>query len=85
MKVNSSLPSATYMRWLTGSAWVQVMACCLSGAKPLPEPMLQNCQLDTWEQTLMKFESKYEIFFEENVFETIICEMTAILSGGEMS
>ena len=32
----------------TGSALV--MACCLSGAKPLPEPMLAYCQLDSWEQ-----------------------------------
>ena len=26
---------------------VQVMACRLFGAKPLPEPMLAYCQLDT--------------------------------------
>ena len=50
------------MRRWTGSALVQVMACRLSGAKPLPEPMLQNCQLDHWEQTFLKFESKYKTF-----------------------
>ena len=33
-------PSAAYMRQWTGSALVQVMACRLFGAKPLPEPML---------------------------------------------
>ena len=33
-------PSATYMRRWTGSSFVQVMACRLLGAKPLPEPML---------------------------------------------
>ena len=27
------------------------MGCCLFGAKPLPEPMLINCQFDHWEQT----------------------------------
>ena len=32
-------------RW-TGSALVQVMAYRLSGAKPLPQPMLEYCQLD---------------------------------------
>ena len=43
MKVNSSLPSATYMRQWTGSALVQIMACCLIGAKPLSPPMLEYC------------------------------------------
>ena len=38
------------------------MACRLSGANPLPEPMLQNCQFSTWEQNLEKFESKYKTF-----------------------
>ena len=44
--LNSSPPSTTYMRQWTGSALVQVMACRLFGAKPLPEPMLIYCQLD---------------------------------------
>ena len=52
-------PSAAYMRRWTGSALVHVMACRLSGAKPLPEPLLPCCQLDPWEQTLVKLESKY--------------------------
>ena len=37
--VNSSLPSAAYMRQWTDYSFVQVMACHLIGAKPLPEPM----------------------------------------------
>ena len=37
---------------------VQVMACCLSGARPLPEPMLPYYQLDPLKQTSVKFESK---------------------------
>ena len=49
--VNSSPPSAAYMRQWTGSALVRVIACRLFGAKPLPEPMLTYCQLDPWEQT----------------------------------
>ena len=40
MTFNSSPPSAAYMRQRTGSALVNVMACHLFGAKPLPEPML---------------------------------------------
>ena len=37
------------------------MASCQFGAKPLPEPML-TCQLDLWEQILVKYESKYNKF-----------------------
>ena len=47
---------------LTVSALVQVMACHLFGAKPLPEPMLTYYQVDPEEQTSVKFESKYKVF-----------------------
>ena len=33
------------MRQWTGSALVQVMACRLFGAKPLPEPMLKDLSM----------------------------------------
>ena len=42
--VNSSPPSAAYMRQWIRSALVQIMACRLCGAKPLSEPMLEYCQ-----------------------------------------
>ena len=48
--INSSPPSATYMRQWSGPASVQIMTCRLFGAKPLPEPMLTYCQVDSWEQ-----------------------------------
>ena len=54
--LNSSPPSAAYMRQWTESSLVQVMACRLFGTKPLPEPMLAYCQLDSWEQISVKFE-----------------------------
>ena len=60
--VNSSPPSAAYMHQWNGSALVQVMACCLFGTKPLPEPMLTYCQLDCWEQISVKLESKFYHF-----------------------
>ena len=41
--VNSSPPSAAYMRRSTGSALVQIMACRLDGTKPLSELMLEYC------------------------------------------
>ena len=55
-------PGAAYMRQWTGTALVQVMACRLFGVKPLPEPMLVYCQLDSWEQTWVRCESKYKTF-----------------------
>ena len=60
--VNSSPPSATYMRQWTGSAFVRVMSCHLFGAKALPEPMLAYCQLDSWEQISVKFELEFYHF-----------------------
>ena len=40
-------PSDAYMRHWSGSTLVQVMACRLLGAKPLPEPMLAYCLLSS--------------------------------------
>ena len=44
--VNQSPSSAAEMRRRAGSALVQVMACRLFGAKPLPVAMLAYCQID---------------------------------------
>ena len=37
--------------WFIG----QAIACCLFGARPLPEPMIPYCQLDPQEQIPVKF------------------------------
>ena len=57
---NSPLPGAAYMCQWNGPALVQIMACRLFGAKPLPEPMLTYYQLDPKEQISVKFESRYK-------------------------
>ena len=62
LDINSSPPNATYMRQWTGSTLVQVIACCLFGTKPLPEPMLSYCQLYLYKQTSVKFESIYKTY-----------------------
>ena len=62
ISLNSSPPSAAYMRRWTGLSLVQVMACRLLGAKPLPEPILAYCQLDSWEHISVKFESEFYHF-----------------------
>ena len=63
--ITSSPQSAAYMRQWTGSALVQIMTCRLFGAKPLPEPMLLYCQLDPYEQTSVKFQSRYKTFHSQ--------------------
>ena len=53
--INTSPPSATYMRQWIQSALVHKMACRLFSAKPLSELMLGHCQLNNEEQTSVKF------------------------------
>ena len=71
--VNSSTPSAAYMRGWTGSSLVQVMASRLFSA-PLPEPMVTYCQLDPRKNVILIFS------FKENVVEKVVCELAAILN-----
>ena len=80
--LNSSPPSAAYMRHWIRSTLVQIMACCLFGAKPLFKPMLRYCQLDPYEQTSVKFLSKYKTFHLWNAPVNIVCKMAGILSRG---
>ena len=47
LNLNSSPPSVAYIHLWTGSTMIQVMACRLLGAKPLPEPVLVYYQLDS--------------------------------------
>ena len=74
--------SVAYVRQWTVSALVKIMACRLFGAKPLSKPMLVYHPLDHWEQTSMKFWSKWNLFIHENGSQNIVCEMATILSRG---
>ena len=51
----------------TGSALVQVMACRLFGTKPLPEPMLVYCQLDSREEISGRFKSPASPFIQAQI------------------
>ena len=57
--VNSLRPCDTYMHQQDKPLLVQIMTCHLTSAKPLSEPMLIDCLLNSWEQVLMVFEQKY--------------------------
>ena len=81
--INSSPPSAAYMRRWTGPSLVQVMACRLFSAKPLPEPMLAYCQLDSWEQIFSEIIIEILSFsFKKMHLKMPSAKMTAILSRG---
>ena len=79
--LNSSPASAASMHQWTRPALVQVMACCLFGAKPLPELMLAFCQLDSWEQISVKFKSK-PFSFKKRDLKMLSAKMAAIVQGG---
>ena len=53
---------------------VQVRACRLVGAKPLQKPFLAYCQLDSWEQISVKFESEFNHFRSRKWFENVVCQ-----------
>ena len=66
--LNSSPPSAAYRcQWIM-SALIQIMACRLFGAKPLPKPTLGYCQLEPYEQTSVTCLSKYKNFNSRKCF-----------------
>ena len=85
LKFNSSPPVAAYMCQWTRSALVQVMTWCRRGTKPLPEPMLDYCQLDFWEQISVKFETEFYHFHSKNAFEIVACQNGSHFLQGEMS
>ena len=60
------------------------MACRLFGAKPLPEPVLVYCQLDSWEQISVKFEFEFYHFHARKCIENVSAN-GGHFSQGEMS
>ena len=82
--LNSSPPTAAYMRRETGTAMVQVMACRLFGAKPLPAQMLAKSQLDCWVQISVKFESEFYRFHSRNcIWKCHLSQWRPFCPGGD--
>ena len=70
-----SRPNAAYMRRGLDHHWVD--------AKPLPEPMMDYCQLDSRKQISGTFESQfYQFFIQEN---WLVCHNGGHFVQGEMS
>ena len=71
------------MRQWAEPALVQVMACHLFGAKPLPEPVQDCCQLDSWEQIQVQWNSIgiLSFSFKKMHLKLSSAKMAAILSS----
>ena len=67
-------PSAAYIRQWMGPSLVHVMACRLFGPKPLPEPVLAYCQLNSWEKNHWNSNRNSIIFIQEIAFENVTCQ-----------
>ena len=84
--INSSPPSAAYMRQWIRSALVQIMASRLFGAEPLSEQVLYYCQnLTLWNTLQWYFSQNTNLFIHENASEIIVCEKGGQCVQGEMS
>ena len=59
------------------------MGCCLVGAKPLPEPVLTFSQLDPYDNTAVKFASKYRNFIHKNAFKRCLWNGDSFYPGGD--
>ena len=67
-----------FMRQLTGSCLVQVMACHLWGTKPLPEYwLITNWNL--WNKLNWNLDQNIKIFIQENAMKYVIHIMSVIL------
>ena len=77
---NSSPPSDAYIRWWTGSALVQIMACRWSA----PSHYMNQCRSiavwTLWNKLQWNFKRNSYIFIQENAFENVAREKVAILS-----
>ena len=71
--INSLRPSDAYMRQQSRSSLVQIMACRLNQCWNFVNWTLRN-------KLQWNFNKNSNIFIQENVFESVVCEMAAILS-----
>ena len=56
------------------------MACRLIGAKPLSEQMLDYLNWTLRNKLQWNLNRNFNIFIQENAFESVVCETAAILS-----
>ena len=83
--INSSPPGTAYkLRW-NWSSLVQIMACRLSGARPLSKPMFGYCQLDPSEQSSVKSQAKFEFLHAKKIIRNYRLQNGGHFVQGEMN
>ena len=82
IQVNSSPPSAAYMRQETGSVLVQVMACRLTAPSHYLSQYWLNVNWTLRNKLHWYFNRHSIIFIEEFTFENVVCDFPAKLSRG---
>ena len=79
--IGSLRPSDAYMRLWTRPSVIQIMTCCLTGAKPLSD---QCCDIVNWtprNKLQWNLNQNLYTFIQENAFENVVWKIVAILSG----
>ena len=61
------------------------MACHIFGTKPLPEPMMAYCELDSGNECNGNSIQNSIIFLQEYVFENVMCQNGSHFVQEEMS
>ena len=81
--INSSRPTAVYVSKLGDHCFrslVQIRACQRTVDKPLSAPVTVWYQLNPWQKSLLKFQSKYSNL-KDNAFQNIVCKVATISSA----
>ena len=81
-QVKSSPLSAAYMRQWTRTALVQVIACRLLSPKPLPEPILDYCWLDSRQKKFSEIRIEILSFHYKMHLKLSFTKLVVILSRG---
>ena len=81
---NSSPPNATYMHQWNGWAIVQIMACRLFGAKPLPEPCWLIVNWNLRNKFQWNSNQNTKLFIHENAHECVVCQIGSHFVQGGM-
>ena len=83
LSVNSSPPSAAYMRQWIGSVLVEVMSCRLLGGQAITSTNATLLSIGLFGNKFQWNMNQNSLFFiHENSFENVICDMAAILYRG---
>ena len=74
-------PSGTIWHYKSWSTLFLIMASCLHSTKPFPEAIMTDWQLDSEEQTSVKFRSKYKLVIQKMHLKMMSAKWWPFCSG----